>query len=99
MKISLKEHGGLAAGMSLGKPARVVDTDALPAAKAQELEKLVSAAVANPPAARDPAPPGGDRSSYVLSIEDGRSQLLHGSVTNTTDAVEALLDWLRVHAT
>ena len=98
MKITLAPHGGLAAAVYLGRPPREVDADALPAAAAAELARLVAAAKAAPaPAASSRAVP--DAMSYTITIDDGgRQTVLKQSDTTMSPAFGALLGWLQSHS-
>lgn len=74
MKITLREHGGLAA--AIRRPPRVIDTATLPADQAAAVAKLAAAAGSGP------AGPGAarDAMSYEITIEDGgRQSVLRGS--------------------
>jgi hypothetical protein len=96
-KISLSEHGGLAAGLRLGRPARVLDSADLPPALRSELDALVSAA------RRTQAAPAGagrarDAMSYAVTVEDGdENVLLTGTDTQSSPEFDALVRWLRDH--
>ena len=97
MKISLHEHGGIAAATRLTQPPRVLDVAALPAKAAAELVRLLAAAHAAHPAA-----PGGagarDAMHYTITIDDdGHETTLAQGDAGMTDAFAALLDWLQAH--
>jgi hypothetical protein len=98
MKVNLAKHGGQAAGMFLGRPPRVLDTDTLPPAAAEELAKLVEAAQAT--AVASGAGPGRARDvmSYTITVEDsGHQTVLKQSDTTMSPAFRNLLAWLERH--
>lgn len=98
MKINLAKHGGQAAGMFLGRPPRVLDTDTLPPSAAEELAMLVEAAK-NTTAALE-AGPGRARDvmSYTITVEDrGHQTVLKQSDNNMSPAFKNLLVWLERH--
>jgi hypothetical protein len=103
MKISLKEHGGQAAGILLGRPARVLDTDTLPPPAVEELARLVDAAKAAPPATeasprRGGPGHGGDVMSCTITVQDSGDQtVLKQSETAMSPAFRNLRDWLEQH--
>jgi len=95
MKINLAKHGGQAAGMFLGRPPRVLDTDTLPPSARKECAKLVEAAKA--PAASLGAGPGRarDAMSYTITVEDsGQQTVLTQTDTTMSPAFRSLLVWL-----
>jgi hypothetical protein len=95
MKLTLAEHGGLAAGLRLGHPPVVVDMSILPDADVRQLTDLLSAARA------DPAPSGSARTvpdamSYTVTVEDdGRQEVLRRTDTTMSREFAELLDRLR----
>ena len=95
MKLTLAEHGGLAAGLRLGQPPVVVDLSTLPDADARQLTDLLSAARADPvPAGRARAAP--DAMSYTVTVEDGGTrEVLRRTDTTMSDEFAQLLDRLR----
>jgi hypothetical protein len=98
MKINLAKHGGQVAGMLLGRPPRVPDTDTLAPSAAEELAQLIEAAKA--PAATPGAAPGRARDvmSYTITGEDsGHQMVLKQSDTNMSPAFRNLLAWLEQH--
>jgi hypothetical protein len=98
MKINLAKHGGHAAGMFLGRPRRVLDTDTLPPSAGEECAKLVEAAKA--PAAALKAAPGRarDAMSYTITVEDsGQQTVLKQTDTTMSPAFKSLLVWLERH--
>jgi hypothetical protein len=98
MKINLAKHGGQAAGMLLGRPPRVLDTDTLAPSAAEELATLVEAAKV--PAAAPGAGPGRARDvmSYTITVEDsGHQTVLKQSDTIMSPAFRNLLAWLEQH--
>ena len=60
MKVSLAKHGGMAAAINLRLPPRVVDSDALPKAAAEESIRLAAAAKAAPAATEEKPGRGAD---------------------------------------
>jgi hypothetical protein len=99
MRVTLAAHGGLAAGLNLRRPPRAVDTDELPPAQADELERLVDAALdagTHRPPGSGPAP---DAMSYTITVErDGKTSTLSGSDTAASAQFADLLAWLEAHA-
>jgi hypothetical protein len=97
VRVSLATAGGFAAALSLGRPPRVVDGDALPAAEAAELAALVSAV-------REESPPeddgrARDAVTTTLTVDDaGTATVLRRSEVASTPAWEALVSWVRQHA-
>jgi hypothetical protein len=95
MKLTLAEHGGLAAALRLGQPPVVVDLSTLPDDEVRQLTDLLSAARA------DPAPSGSARTapdamSYTVTVEDGGSQeVLRRTDTTMSREFAELLDRLR----
>src|SRR5919112_1169836 len=76
MKVTLATHGGLAAGINIRLPPRVVDTETLPRPAAAELSRLVAAAKAV-----NASPAGDERvrdaMSYTITVEEhGQSTTL-----------------------
>jgi emfourin len=97
MKVTLVQHGGLAAGINLQRPPQVVDAAALDGAEAAELRALADAATAAP-AATTPGGKARDEQSYVITIEDqGRETVLSQSDTTMSAEFGKLLAWLRRH--
>jgi hypothetical protein len=97
MRVTLAEHGGLAAAINLRRPPRVVDSAALPADQARELSRLVDAAVS----ARRPATAvsTGDAMSYTITVDrGGGTSVLHGSDNAASPEFTNLLAWLEVNA-
>jgi hypothetical protein len=98
MKISLAKHGGQTAGMFLGRPPRVLDTNTLPSPAAEELAKLVEAAKAAAPAAGTGPRRARDMMSYTIIVEDsGHQTVLKQSDTTMSPAFRNLLAWLERH--
>jgi hypothetical protein len=99
MRVTLAAHGGLAAGININRPPRVVDTTDLPAAEAHELDRLVDAALgarANQPSGSGPVP---DAMSYTITVErDGTTSILTGSDAAPSAEFAELLAWLEAHA-
>jgi hypothetical protein len=99
MRVTLAAHGGLAAGINLSRPPRVVDTGDLPAAEVSELDRLVDAALgarAHQPAGTRPVP---DAMSYAITVDrDGTTSTLTGSDAAASAEFADLLAWLEAHA-
>jgi hypothetical protein len=95
MKVSLREHGGNAAAIRLGRPAKIVDGSLLEAAAATELARLVAAAKAAQ--SSPPLPPRPDEMSYSITIEedDGTTFTLRASDTSMSPEFDALLSWIQ----
>lgn len=98
MKITLEQHGGLAAGVR--RQPRSVDTGALAPGAAAELAKLVAEAKAASAPGRSEARRVPDAMGYTITVEDdGQPPLvLRASDADMPDAFAALLDWLGEHA-
>jgi len=95
MKVTLEQHGGLAAGIR--RSPRVVKTDALTGEVAEELARLVEAAKVVPAIGGD-LRRARDAMSYTITVEDsGRPVLLRQSDTSMSPAFAALLDWFQKH--
>ena len=93
MKITLVQHGGLAAGIR--RKPQVLDAHALPTEAAGELGKLVAVAKAEPRPEENEPGRARDAMSYTITVEDGgEPTLLRGSDTNMSPAFAALLDWV-----
>jgi Emfourin len=94
MKLSLAVHGGLAAGLRLGRPPTVVDTATLPEDEARELADLLAAAKQDPPAA-DRSSRAPDEMSYTITVDDGSAQeVLRRSDTTMSQGFADLMDRL-----
>ncbi len=98
MKVTLATHGGLAAGINLRLPPRVVDAGTLAPPLAAELAQLVAAAkAAEASRGHTEARPGRarDEMSYTITVEDGGHQVvLTESDTTMSPEFGALLSWL-----
>ena len=95
--ITLEKHGGLAAGIR--RPARVVDSDTLPKASAEELGRLVAALKAAPAAVEEGPGRARDVMSYTITVEDcGRATVIEQSDTTMTPEFAALMNWLEKHS-
>jgi hypothetical protein len=94
MKVSLREHGGIAAAIRLGRPAKALDSSQLDAAAAADLARLVSEAKAAPSPASAPRP---DEMSYSITVEEngGATFTLRASDSGMSPEFEALLSWLQ----
>jgi len=97
MRVSLATHGGLAAGLRLGRQPLAVDTSRLSEFDAAELIRLVTAArETRPPADRRAG--AGDALSYEITIEDGAEPVvLRQSDATITAEFAELLRWLQEH--
>jgi hypothetical protein len=94
MKLTLAEHGGLAAGLRLGRQPVVVDIATLPESDARELVDLLSAAKEGPPAP-EPSHAVPDEQSYTITVVDGQAQeVLHRSDTTMSQAFADLMERL-----
>jgi hypothetical protein len=94
MKVTLAVHGGLAAGLRLGRPPLVVDVSTLPDAEARALTELLSAVRADPPTAEARAVP--DAMSYTVTVDDGPSpEVLRRTDTTMSREFADLVDRLR----
>jgi predicted RNA-binding protein YlxR (DUF448 family) len=99
MKVSLAKHGGMAAAINLRLPPRVVDSDALPKAAAEELIRLAAAAKAAPAATEEKPGRGADVMAYTITIEEGGTRtVLKQSDTAMSPAFDALRSWLEKHS-
>jgi hypothetical protein len=95
MKLTLAEHGGLAAGLRLGQPPVVVDLSTLPDADVRQLTDLLSAARTDP-APSGPARTAPDAMSYTVTVEDdGTREVLRRTDTTMSEEFAQLLDRLR----
>ena len=94
MKVTLSQHGGQAAGISLHRPPQIVDSAALDGSKASEFKRLAASAVS----AAVPVRSGRtrDEMSYTITIEDdGRDTVLSQSDTAMSAEFGKLLAWLQ----
>ncbi len=95
MKVSLAQHGGLAAGIRLNSPPQTIDSAALDEPKAAELRELVAAASSASPGAARSAKTR-DEMSYTITVqEDGRETVLSQSDTTMSAEFGQLLAWLQ----
>jgi hypothetical protein len=94
MRVTLAVHGGLAAGINLGRSPRSLDTQELPVAEAAELGRLVDAALG----ARTHQPAGTgagrDTMSYTITVDRDGPTTLSGSDTAASPEFADLLAWL-----
>jgi hypothetical protein len=98
MKVTLATHGGLAAGINMQLPPRVVDTETLPRPAVAELSRLVTAAKAVN-ASPSSAGQARDAMSYMITVEErGQSTTLAQSDVTMSAQFAALLNWLQQHA-
>jgi hypothetical protein len=97
MKLSLANHGGLAA--AIRRPARSLEVSRLAAADAAELGRLLAAAHEAPGFSSEGPGSARDAMSYTITVEedDGRQTTLRGSDVNMSPAFEALLRWVQRH--
>jgi len=96
MKVTLSQHGGLAAGIHLSRPPKIVDATALDESAASELKRLSASAVS----AAAPARSGRarDEMSYTITIDDdGRETVLSQSDTAMSAEFGKLLAWIQRH--
>lgn len=94
MKVTLRQHGGLAAGIA--RAPAMVDSASLPPAAKAELDRLVATERGKP--ASSLAAPGRarDAMSYAITIErDEETIVLRQSDVDMSPEFAALLDWLR----
>ena len=92
MRIELRRSGGFAG--NIRRPPLVVDTSALPAAEALELEALAEAALAGAPPER-PAR-GADRLQLELAVEhEGRMRTLAFGEAGASEELHALVRRVR----
>ena len=97
MRVQFKVEGGVAYFPGLSKP-RVIDSDDLPAAKAERLQQLIDAVdFSQQPAAARTLPKGAaDYKQYTITVEEGRRR----RTIRLTDPIRdkdlaALVDYLR----
>jgi hypothetical protein len=95
MKVSLREHGGIAAATRLGRPAKILDDSLLDAAAAVEVARLVTAAKAGQSSA--PPTPRPDEMSYSITVEedDGTTFTLRASDMSMSPEFDTLLSWIQ----
>ncbi|MFI7601441.1 protealysin inhibitor emfourin [Actinoplanes sp. NPDC049681] len=99
MRVTLQEHGGLAAAINRVAAVRVADTRLLLPEQAEELARLTDAALGT-----DAAPPAGpaaarDAMSYTVTVEDaGTTRVLTGSDTDASPQFAHLVRFLQDHA-
>jgi emfourin len=95
MRVTLAVHGGLAAGLRLGRGPVVVDTSALTDEDARELTGLLAGAREDPPPAEaSRAVP--DEQSYTVTVDDGTAQhVLRRSDTTMSQTFADLVDRLQ----
>jgi hypothetical protein len=97
MKVTLAQHGGLAAPINLRLPLHVVDTATLKSDDAVELARLIADATAAPPTGVAPGK-ARDAMSYTITVEDdGHKAVLSQSDTTMSASFAKLLDWLQRH--
>jgi hypothetical protein len=98
MRISLEKRGGLAAVIIARLPPRSLESAALPAADAAELERLVAAARAAPAAESAGSGVPADMMSYAITVEDGSGRaVLRATDVTMSAAFRALLRFLEQH--
>jgi|1185.fasta_scaffold414065_2 hypothetical protein len=95
MRVTLAVHGGLAAGLRLGRPPVIVDMSTLRDEDARELSGLLAGAKADPPPAEaSRAVP--DEQSYTVTVDDGQAQeVLRRSDTTMSQTFADLVDRLQ----
>src|SRR4051794_36730631 len=95
MRVTLAVHGGLAAGLRLGRPPVVVDVSTLTDEDARQLTSLLAGAKADPPPAQaSRAVP--DEQSYTVTVDDGQDQeVLHRSDTTMSPTFADLVERLQ----
>ena len=97
MRIQFKVEGGVAYFPGLSKP-RVIDSDDLPPAEAEQLRRLVDAVdFSQQPAAARTLPKGAaDMRQYTITIEEGRRRrTIHLTDPIRDNDLAALVDYLR----
>ncbi|WP_030269738.1 protealysin inhibitor emfourin [Streptomyces sp. NRRL B-24484] len=96
MKVTLAEHGGLAAAVDQGHRPRALDSDALPENTATELARLVAEAAVMPQESGTGR--ARDAMSYTITVEEGgRLTVLTQSDAAMSPAFATLLTWLEKH--
>lgn len=96
MKVSLNTYGGLSP--RLGAPPRVVDSSELADHDHQELQRLVSAAMASAASGSADSDLLRDAQTYQITVESGlATTVLEASDGSVPDAFAALRNWLREH--
>jgi hypothetical protein len=96
MKVTLAQHGGMAAGILLNRPPLAIDAEALDESKAAELKDLVAAAMSATSAPASRPAKTRDEMSYTITIEDGgHKTVLLQSDLGMTGEFRKLLSWLR----
>ena len=97
MKVSLKIHGGQGAAIYLGRPPRIVDSDALSEKDATELTRLVAKAAATS-SSSSASGKARDAMSYTIEVlDDGKQTTLSQSDVTMSQAFADLLAWLQTH--
>lgn len=96
MRIRFKRSGGVAGNINYSAPPLEVDSEELPADRAEELRKLVEEAKPfdQPPhdAVRGTAR---DELGYELTVEDGgRSHTIRARGDSASEGMEKLVGWL-----
>jgi hypothetical protein len=99
-RVTLETGGGFAAGIRLGRPARVVDPGLIGPDDRDTLWRLVDAAETE---ASPDAPPrrGADAVTYTVTVAAPEAEpvVLHATDLTMTDAFADLVDWIETHAT
>src|SRR5688572_4727180 len=96
MHITLKAHGGLAAGIQ--RPASSIDTAALDERESARVEHLVQS-VMDAAAAPPPPWPSPDAMTYTLTVkEGGRVRTIKVSDNDMTPELGELIDYLEQQA-
>lgn len=93
MKVTLQQHGGIAAGIT--RRPQTLDGDRLPPDEARELEQLVAAAAESPQPEQPQPVRARDAMSYTITVEhSGAIRTLKGSDDRMSEAFTALLEWV-----
>jgi emfourin len=98
MRVSLSTYGGLLP--QLGGTAHVVDSDELAEHEKEELQRLVSAVIADTSAASSSAGSDllRDAQTYQITIENScATRVLEATDGSVPEAFAALRNWLRDH--
>jgi hypothetical protein len=96
MRIRFKRSGGVAGNVNYSAPPLEVDSDELPAERAEELHKLVEEARPFDQPPREGARGATrDELGYELTVEDaGRSHTIRASDDDTSEGMTNLVGWL-----
>lgn len=98
MRVTLAEQGGSAAAIRLGQPPRALSAADLAPAEAEELKRLVAAAVATPSRPATVPGRGADAVVYTVTVADGGDgHRLEQSDLDKSREFAALVRWLKQH--